>query len=118
MDSHHRHPVPETGVLLLNYPAKNVPGRNCTCDLKVRNLAFCLLNYGNFNLASLLPLSSGQELHLHLLDVIQQGFSYTTAGDNYSHQGDMHPSPALTKGAHRFLCFGGIRTLLCRAACR
>lgn len=26
---------------------KSVPGRNCTCGLKVRNLAFCLLNYGD-----------------------------------------------------------------------
>ena len=26
---------------------KSVPGRNCTCGLKVRNLAFYLLNYGD-----------------------------------------------------------------------
>lgn len=24
-----------------------------------------------------------------------------------SHRGDLHPSLALTKGGHRFLCFGG-----------
>ena len=28
---------------------QNIPGRNCTCGLKVRNLAFCLLNYGDEN---------------------------------------------------------------------
>lgn len=57
MDSHHRHPVPETGVLLLNYPANFVPGRNCTCGLKVRSLAFCLLNYGDIAFAKIAKLS-------------------------------------------------------------
>lgn len=50
------------------------PRRNCTCGLKVRNLAFSLLNYGD---------------------------------EKWSHRQDLHPAPAHTRGAHRFLCFGG-----------
>ena len=47
MGSHHRSRIQNPESYLLDDTAKTVPGRNCTCGLKVRNLAFCLLNYGD-----------------------------------------------------------------------
>ena len=50
MDSHHHSRIQNPESCLLDDTAiKSVPGRNCTCGLKVRNLAFCLLNYGDEN---------------------------------------------------------------------
>ena len=49
MGSHHHSRIQNPESCLLDDTAKNIPGRNCTCGLKVRNLAFCLLNYGDEN---------------------------------------------------------------------
>ena len=47
MGSHHHSRIQNPESCLLDDTAKSVPGRNCTCGLKVRNLAFSLLNYGD-----------------------------------------------------------------------
>ena len=48
MDSHHHRRIQSPESYCWTTRQKTVPGRNCTCDLKVRNLAFYLLNYGDY----------------------------------------------------------------------
>ena len=48
-----------------------------------------------------------QELHLRPQGPQPCVLSAELRGRNWSHRQDLHPAPAHTKGAHRFLCFGG-----------
>ena len=48
-----------------------------------------------------------QELHLRPQGSQPCVLSAELRGRNWSHRQDLHPAPAHTKGAHRFLCFGG-----------
>ena len=81
MDSHHRHPVPETGVLLLNYPASCRSRQEL--HLRPQGPQPCVLSTElreHAPATAALILSSGRDLHPRQLDVAQPCCYYTTAG--------------------------------------
>jgi hypothetical protein len=77
-------------------PIESVPGRSCTCDLKVRNLAFCLLNYGNMKRESAHTVETAFPADRTCTCSSWMSPNYATFTSPLacfrSRQGDMHPS--------------------------